>query len=87
MNIPASALANLGALGVLQITDDVQYSFEEGAKYGAKDQAIFFERILKREFVLVDTFHMDRKKDDEYIRGYRQALENIQNKYSLKNQC
>lgn len=79
------SMANLGAQGVLEISEDVQISFDEGYILGRKDTLIKIDRLIKREYLILETYSKNPKMDDEFLRGVRVILDNITRKVNLVN--
>ena len=84
MIIPPSILAKLGSQGLLEVPEALAEGYSEGYKIGEKDTVEFFNRLLIRERAICAVFPLDNDVQDEFIRGYSQALKNLEDKYKIK---
>lgn len=87
MIIPASTLSRLVSKGILGVPKAVEVGYEEGYVNGENSSICFLSSVLDREVVIVSMFPKDEVNldcSDDYIRGYRQAIENVKNKVKIK---
>ena len=87
MIIPDETLSRLGSNGILKVSDEVMILLEEGRLIGIRDTVDSIKRIIIREKGLISVFPLDNKVDDEFIRGYTQAIENVEKKFIIKFTC
>lgn len=87
MIIPANTLSRLVSKGILDVPRAVEIGYEEGFYNGENSVISFLSSILDRELIIVSMFPKEEVNldcSDDYIRGYRQAIENVKNKYKIK---
>lgn len=84
MVIPPKTLSRLGMQGYLEMPEAIEAGYNEGYIIGENDTKEFFYRTLEREIVLCNSYFLDSDVDDEFIRGCRQTLDNLKNKFNSK---
>lgn len=84
MVIPPKTLSRLGMQGYLDIPEAIEVGYKEGYVIGESDTIDFFYRILEREIALCNSYFLDSDVDDEFIRGCKQSLDNLKNKFNCK---